>query len=259
MLKLTQITKRFNLKQAAKLKQNSAQDSRIKGRFFYSLNDISLNCEPGEVLGLLGANGAGKTTLLRVLSTALTANQGEFEFNGVSVKTALNQYRKQVGFLSGTTGLYERLTGYENLLYFARLYGLSQIEAENRIATLAELLALNEFINRRLADYSTGMKQRVAIARSVLHSPKLLILDEPTTGLDIAAKEVILTFIETMQAQGICIIFSTHDMAEVERLCQRVCIIDKGQQKFIGGIDELKQQTNAAYLQQALLSLMQSQ
>ncbi len=256
MLELRQVCKKFNLKQAAELQR---QDPRIKGRFFHALKDFDLRFEQGEVLGLLGANGAGKTSLLRILSTALKADSGDILFEGQNIQQTLADYRRKIGFLSGTTGLYERLTGYENLAYFARLYGLNQVQLANRIKALSDLLGLKSFINRRLSDYSTGMKQRVAIARCVLHSPKLVILDEPTTGLDIVAKEVILKFIESMQADNVSIIFSTHDMAEVERLCQRVCIIDKGHNIFTGSIETLKQQTGELFLQQALFGLIHSE
>ncbi|WAJ68973.1 ABC transporter ATP-binding protein [Catenovulum adriaticum] len=259
MLNLNGISKRFLLNQADKVNQAGMPDPRIQGRYFQALEQISLDCKPGEVLGLLGQNGAGKTTLLRILSTALTPDQGDIQFNHQRIKQDIKLYRKQIGFLSGTTGLYERLSGYENLIYFARLYGLSKTEAANRIRQLASGLNLNDFLHRKLSEYSTGMKQRIAIARAVLHQPKLVILDEPTTGLDIIAKEVILDFITYLNKQGVSVIFSTHDMSEVSRLCHRVCLIHQGKNQFIGTIEQLKQQTQTVELHQAILSLMSSE
>lgn len=256
MLKLEGISKRFLLNQADKISQAGLTDSRIKGRYFQALDNISFTCQSGEVLGLLGANGAGKTTLLRILSTALMPEQGYIEFNQQAVTNKINHYRKQIGFLSGSTGLYERLSGYENLIYFARLYGLSKAESANRIKQLSIELKLADFLHRRLSEYSTGMKQRIAIARAVLHQPKLVILDEPTTGLDIIAKEVILDFIRYLNKQGISVIFSTHDMSEVALLCHRVCLIDQGKVKFIGSLEQLTEQTQTPELHQAVLSLM---
>lgn len=259
MLKLDGISKHFLLNQADKVNQAGVTDSRIQGRYFQALKQISLDCQPGEVLGLLGENGAGKTTLLRILSTALTPEQGKIEFNHQAIKQDIKQYRKQIGFLSGTTGLYERLSGYENLVYFARLYGLSKTDLATRIEQLSSGLNLTDFLHRKLSEYSTGMKQRIAIARAVLHQPKLVILDEPTTGLDIIAKEIILDFIKHLNQQGVSVIFSTHDMSEVSRLCQRVCLIHQGQNQFIGSIEQLKKQTQTLELHQAILSLMSSE
>ncbi|EWH12099.1 ABC transporter [Catenovulum agarivorans DS-2] len=256
MLRLCNINKRFALKDAKQSNALCASDSRVSGRFFYALKDINMHCQSGQVVALLGANGAGKTTLLRILSTALKADSGEIYIHEQSVEENLAQYRKSIGFLSGSTGLYARLTGFENLKYFAQLYGLQTADIEPRIDFLVKQLAMTSFIHRRFDDYSTGMKQKVAIARAVLHQPKWVILDEPTTGLDIKAREVILSFIEKLKQQGVGVIFSTHDLSEVERLCEQVFVIDQGQVQFSGELQQLVAQGNGN-LYQSVLSYME--
>ena len=256
MLQLNNINKRFRLKDAKQSNALCASDPRVSGRFFYALKDINIHCTPGQVVALLGANGAGKTTLLRVLSTALQADSGDICIDGQAVAKDLIHYRKSIGFLSGSTGLYARLTGFENLRYFGELYGLKAQALDTRINELVEQLQMTDFIHRRFDDYSTGMKQKVAIARAVLHQPKWVILDEPTTGLDIKAREVILSFIERLKRQGVGVIFSTHDLSEVERLCEQVFVIDQGQVQFAGELQQLIQQ-GAGNLYQSVLSYME--
>ncbi|MER2490443.1 ABC transporter ATP-binding protein [Catenovulum sediminis] len=257
MLELDNINKRFRLKDAKQSNQLCADDPRVSGRFFYALKNVSINCKAAEVVALLGANGAGKTTLLRVLSTALAADSGQIKLNGQEIKQNKLKYRKSIGFLSGTTGLYARLSGYENLQYFSNLYGLDKAQGKVRIDTLIKKLNMQDFIHRRFDDYSTGMKQKVAIARAVLHNPDFVILDEPTTGLDIRAREVILNFIETLKNEGVGVIFSTHDLAEVERLCQRIYIVEQGQVRFSGDIQQLMQHSQSDSLFDAVLQHME--
>lgn len=256
MLQLNNINKRFALKDAKQSNALCATDSRVSGRFFYALKDINIHCSAGQVVALLGANGAGKTTLLRILSTALQADSGDIFIDGNAVANNYVAYRKSIGFLSGTTGLYGRLSGFENLRYFGQLYGLKAQTLSERVNELVEQLHMQDFIHRRFDDYSTGMKQKVAIARAVLHQPKWVVLDEPTTGLDIKAREVILSFIERLKQQGVGVIFSTHDLSEVERLCEQVFVIDQGQVQFAGALHQLIEQ-GKGNLYQSVLSYME--
>ncbi|AWB67761.1 ABC transporter [Saccharobesus litoralis] len=256
MIEVNNVSKHFPLKDAKLVNQVAKSDPRVKGRHFHALNNVSFHCKQGEVLGLLGANGAGKTSMLRTLSTALQPNSGQVLYDGLDAHKNKLAIRKQIGFLSGSTGLYERLTGRENLAYFAQLFGVEKQQFNGRLEQLIEQLDLAKFIDRRFVDYSTGMKQKIAIARAVIHEPKLVILDEPTTGLDIAASEVVLSFIEKLKQQGVPVIFSTHHLAEVERLCDRICVIHQGQTCFEGTIQELTQYTQQTILQQAILSIM---
>jgi sodium transport system ATP-binding protein len=203
-------------------------------------SDISFTCHAGEVFGLLGPNGAGKTTTLRMLSTVLTPTEGTARIAGHDVVREADKVRANIGFLSGNTGLYPRLTAREVLRYFARLYGLDAARREERIATLSRMLDMDAFLDRRCDALSTGMKQKVNVARTVLHDPQVLVLDEPTAGLDVLASRTIIDFVRDCRQQGKCVVFSTHIMAEVARLCDRLAIIHKGHVQFLGTLEEFK-------------------
>lgn len=234
MIEVKQLAKKFAIDNPKKLTEGERLDPRLQGRFFHSVRDVSFCCDSGQVLGLLGPNGAGKTTSLRILSTALKADGGSVEINGVDVLQQPVVARRKIGFLSGSTGLYGRLSGRENIQYFAQLHGMSKQAIASRIDVLVDMLDMGSFIDRRCEHYSTGMKQKVAIARTVVHEPEVVILDEPTTGLDIMATKTVLDFIRSLKQLGTPVIFSTHHLDEVEALCDRVVIIDKGQTRFDG-------------------------
>ena len=234
MICVNQLCKKFELPDPAKLQQQAQQDPRLQGRFFYSLQDVNFQCERGQVLGLLGPNGAGKTTTLRILSTALTANSGSIAVDGEDVTFKPHLLRQKLGFLSGSTGLYHRLTGRENIRYFGELHGLSPSVIKSRIANIADELDMQRFLDRRCETYSTGMKQKTAIARAVIHQPEVVILDEPTTGLDIMATQTVLAFIERLKQRNVAVIFSTHHLDEVQTLCDKVCVIHQGRTTFNG-------------------------
>lgn len=232
MIEISQLAKKFKVENPKKLSEQEKQDPRLKGKFFNSVQDVSLNCAPGEVLGLLGPNGAGKTTTLRMLSSALKPDAGSITIGGVDVLKKPLVARQKIGFLSGATGLYGRLTGRENIAYFGQLHQMSPAAIEKRIAELAELLDLHSFLDRRSEHFSTGMKQKTAIARAVVHKPEVVILDEPTTGLDIMAAQTVLNFIRGLKAEGVPVIFSTHHLDEVAELCDRVTVINHGSTQF---------------------------
>lgn len=238
MIEIKQLAKKFAVENPKKLSEQEKKDPRLKGRFFHSVQDVSFSCARGQVLGLLGPNGAGKTTTLRMLSTALTPDGGSVEINGVDVLRNPLIARQKIGFLSGSTGLYGRLSGRENIRYFAQLHGMTDEQLSARVEQLADLLDLHSFLDRRTETYSTGMKQKVSIARAVVHQPEVVILDEPTTGLDIMATQTILDFINGLKAQNVPVIFSTHHLEEVKELCDRVTVIDQGITKFDGDIGQ---------------------
>ncbi len=237
MIEIKQLAKKFAVENPKKLSEQEKKDPRLKGRFFHSVQDVSFACEQGEVVGLLGPNGAGKTTTLRMLSTALTPDFGEISIKGVNVVTDPLLARQKVGFLSGSTGLYGRLTGRENIAYFGQLHGMSKKDIDAKILELADLLDLHSFLDRKSDNFSTGMKQKTAIARAVVHDPEVVILDEPTTGLDIVAAQTVLNFIEGLKQKGVPVIFSTHNLEEVSQLCDRVTLIDQGTTRFDDTID----------------------
>jgi sodium transport system ATP-binding protein len=238
MIEIKQLAKKFKVENPKKLSEQDKKDPRLTGRFFHSVKDVSLRCEKGQVLGLLGPNGAGKTTTLRLLSTALTPDSGSITIDDVDVVKSPVLARKKIGFLSGSTGLYGRLTGRENIEYFGRLNGMTDKAIAERIANIADQLDMHTFLDRRSENFSTGMKQKTSIARAVVHSPDVVILDEPTTGLDIMSAKTVIDFIRDLKQKGIPVIFSTHHLDEVTELCDHITVIDKGLVSFDGALEE---------------------
>lgn len=218
--------------------QKSFSDKK-RGRI-KAVDGISFQCRPGEIYGLLGPNGAGKTTTLRILSTVLQPDAGTASVAGFDVVKQPDQVRRAIGFLSGDTGLYRRLTGREILRYFASLYGMPRGEFERRLETLSQTLALGDFLDAKTDKLSTGQKQRISIARTMIHDPPVLILDEPTAGLDVIASHAIIQFIADAVRAAKTIVFSTHVMREAERLCDRIGIIHNGRLVAAGTIAELR-------------------
>ncbi|MHB8635360.1 MAG: ABC transporter ATP-binding protein [Fimbriimonadaceae bacterium] len=221
-----------------------------------ALGGISFEARPGEIFGLIGDNGAGKTTTLRILSTVLTATSGRVEIDGLDVITQADQVRSHFGFISGTTGLYGRLTPRETLNYFAGLYGLSPEAGKRRSEELIESLGISEFVDRQCDKLSTGQKQRVGIARTVLHDPPVLFLDEPTSGLDVASSQGIMEFIEKAKSEGKTVVFSSHHMAEVERLCDRLVVLHEGAIRGEGTVASIQADTGQTTLERAFLALV---
>jgi sodium transport system ATP-binding protein len=213
-----------------------------KGQRTVAVDDVSFTCRAGEVYGLLGPNGAGKTTTLRMLSTVLSPTSGTALVNGHDVTKEPDAVRASIGFLSGNTGLYGRLTPHEVLTYFGNLHGMENGKIDERIAELAELLDMADFLTKRCDKLSTGMKQKVNVARTVLHDPPVLVLDEPTAGLDVLAARTIVNFIRKSREAGKCVIFSTHIMGEVSRLCDYLGVIHKGRMQFDGSLSDFRQQ-----------------
>ncbi len=190
--------------------------------------DLSFAVAPGEIYGLLGPNGAGKTTTLRILVGILRPTRGSVRVAGLDVVDDPLAVRQRLGFLTNTTGLYPRLSGRELLGYFARLHGLAPDAAAARIATLAEALHLRGFFDRRCEALSTGERQRLSIARAVLHDPAVLVLDEPTAGLDVLASRFLRDFVRAERDRGKAVVFSTHYLAEAELLCDRIGLLHRG-------------------------------
>src|SRR5262245_27489301 len=228
-----------------------------KGTTTLAADGVSFSACGGEVFGLLGPNGAGKTTTLRMLSTVLTPTGGTALIAGHDVVREPDAVRASIGFLSGNTGLYPRLTPREVLRYFGRMYGMSDPALDQRIAHLAGLLGMTEFLGKRCDALSSGMKQKVNIARTVLHGPPVLILDEPTLGLDVLTSRTIVDLVKDCRAQGKCVIFSTHIMGEVSRLCDRLAIVHKGKVQFSGTLAELRGRAGDD-LEQAFISVLES-
>ncbi len=193
-----------------------------------AVEDVSFTCQPGQIYGLLGANGAGKTTTLRMLATLLQPTSGTAKLAGHDVATEADQVRANVGFLAASTALYGRLTAREMIRYFGQLNGLSDEAIRARIKLLADELDMHEFLDRRCEKFSTGMKQKTSIARTLIHDPAVMIFDEPTLGLDVMTARAIVKFVRECRNRGKTVIYSTHIMSEVEKLCDVVGIIHDG-------------------------------
>ncbi len=222
----------------------------------YALKDVSFDVQPGEIYGLLGPNGAGKTTCLRILSTVLRPSEGRAIVAGFDVATHPAEVRQNIGFMSGNTGVYDRMTAWEMVEYFGRLYGLPEDLLQHRLHEVFETLQMNEFRDLLCSKMSTGMQQKVSIARTIIHDPPVLIFDEPTSGLDVLVARKLLEVIESLRSQGKSIIFSTHIMREVEKLCDRVAIIHKGCILAKGTIEELEQKHNQTDLEELFFDLI---
>jgi ABC-2 type transport system ATP-binding protein len=195
-----------------------------------AVKEVSFEIAQGELFGLLGPNGAGKTTTIKMLTTLLIPSSGQARIFGLDVVKQAQQLRSRIGFIfGGERGLYWRLSGIDNLRYFAALYRLDPSIAKQRIPYLLELVGLGERGKERVEGYSRGMKQRLHIARTLLHDPDLIFLDEPTIGLDPVGARELREMVKQLQSAGKTILLTTHYMFEADELCQRIAVINKGQ------------------------------
>lgn len=224
---------------------------------FYALRGISFEAAPGEIFGLLGPNGAGKTTALRILSTVLRPSSGMATINGFDVATQPAQVRHQIGFVSANTAVYDRMTAYEMVLYFGRLYGVNEELLRDRIETIFQWLQMAEIRDRLGSKMSTGMKQKVSIARALVHDPPVLVFDEATSGLDVLAARALLKTIGDLRDRGKCVIFSTHIMREVEKLCNRIAIMHRGAILATGTMQQLLEMHPAEDFEELFFQLIQ--
>ena len=205
-----------------------------------ALAGISFDALPGQVYGLLGPNGAGKTTALRILSTVLRPTSGTVSVNGCDVETQPDRVRRQIGFVSTNTAVYDRLTAWEMVEHFGRLYGMPPEPLRQRMEQLFDRLQMNGMRDVLGAKMSTGMRQKVSIARALVHDPPVLIFDEATVGLDVFVASALLQTVAQLRDQGKCVVFSTHIMREAERLCDRLAILHRGQIVAAGTLAELR-------------------
>jgi len=221
-----------------------------------AVNNVSFEVNSGEIFGLIGTNGAGKTTIMRMIATMLKPTFGTIEVIGKNVTLNPENARKNIGILfGGDAGLYDRLTAYENIDYFAKLNGMTSAESEKRINELAEFFGMKEYLYRPCGKFSKGMKQKVCFARAIVHNPSVMLFDEPTSGLDILAAEEVLSFIKLCRQQNKAVLLSSHDMAEVTELCDRVAIIDKGNLLDTGTIENLTEKYQKTNLKEVFFYL----
>src|SRR5579884_2063195 len=208
----------------------------------HAVDGVSFTAAPGEIFGLLGPNGAGKTTTMRILCTVLRPTGGTARVAGYDVGTQPALVRQHIGFMSANTALYDRMSAWELVEYFGRLYGMEEERLRARMENVFDTLKMNDFRDVLGAKMSTGMRQKVSIARAIIHDPPVLVFDEPTLGLDVLVARAVLENIERLRALGKCVLFSTHIMREVERLCDRVAIISRGRIQACGTLAELREQ-----------------
>lgn len=230
--------------------------SQPKGQKVLAVDGVTFTAVPGQIMGILGANGAGKTTTLRMLATTLTPTSGTAVVCGHDVTQDSAKVRASIGFLSNSTAVYPRLNPAEALSYFGSLYGLSGQDLAKRVDYVIDRLGITEFKDRLCDKLSTGQKQRVSIARAILHDPPVLFFDEPTAGLDVVSGQTVLEFIEECRSAGKTVIFSTHIMAECERLCDHVAIIHEGRIFADGTVASLKEKAGADTMEKAFLNLV---
>jgi sodium transport system ATP-binding protein len=201
--------------------------------------DVSLRAEPGRILGLLGPNGAGKTTTLRMLATILTPTSGTAVIDGHDVVESPLEVRRRIGFLSGGTGVYERMTAREMVTYFGRLHQMGEAEIAARVEEILGLLEMHDFADRLAGTLSSGQKQKLSIARTIVHDPPVLIFDEPTANLDVLVARTVVEFLEHARERGKCVVLSTHVLSEAEKLADDLAIIHRGRILAEGPYDEV--------------------
>jgi sodium transport system ATP-binding protein len=226
-----------------------------RGRFV-ALGGISFHTKAGQIFGLLGPNGAGKTTILRILSTVLRPSSGSATINGFNVLTQPADVRASIGFISANTAVYDRMTGWEMVEYFGRLHGIARDELTDRMETLFDRLKMNDTRDILGSKMSTGMKQKVSVARALIHDPPVLIFDEATAGLDVLVARALLNTVAELRDRGKCIIFSTHIMREAEKLCDQIAILHRGSILAEGTLDEVRERHQQSDLEELFFQLI---
>ncbi len=224
-----------------------------------AVNNIDFHCQQGEIFGLLGPNGAGKTTTLRILAAMMSPTQGKVKINGFDVVKEADQVRKEIGFLSSETGLYDRFTPRETVEFFGRINGVEEDNIKRRMGEIFHNLDMEDFQDIRVEKLSTGMKQKLSIARSIIHNPPVLILDEPTVGLDLITARTVMEYVKRFKKEGKCIIFSTHIMREAERLCDVIAIIHQGKIVAKGTLEEIKKSFASEDLEEIFFNLIRKE
>lgn len=220
----------------------------------HAVDGVDFDCRPGEVFGLLGANGAGKTTTLRMLSTVLRPTGGSATLMGHDIVREPEAVRRSLGFYSASTALYPRLTARETIEFFTRINGYAKEHVPGRVEQLIHRFGITEYQHGRVDKLSSGMKQKVSIARTVAHDPPVLIFDEPTVGLDVMNALEMVKVIRELKEEGKTVIFSSHIMSEVEKLCDRIGILHRGRLLALGTLDELRDATDEHYLEDVFLT-----
>jgi sodium transport system ATP-binding protein len=252
MIEVNNISKIFELTKKQRKENNTSEREAV------AVKDVTFNCQSGRVFSLLGPNGAGKTTTLRMIATLLAPTKGTIVVNGFDTIKNPEQARRSMGFLTGSTGLYERLTPNEIIAYFGELYSVPKSAFEERKEALFTLLDMHDFQHKRIGRLSTGMRQKVSIARTMIHDPQVVIFDEPTSGLDVITAENIIKLIDNCRTEGKTVIFSSHIMSEVDLLCDDLAIIHKGEILFNDTMENFRSQMQAPNLTAEFIRIVQN-
>ena len=221
-----------------------------------AVDDLSFEVRPGQVYGLLGANGAGKTTTLRMILGLLQPDQGFASVDGIRTDQDPMAVKSRIGFVSATDGVYPWLSAREMLLYFADLYGVPAEHAGERLSELSDLMSITPLLDRRAGDLSTGQRQRVTLVRGLIHDPPVMLLDEPTRGLDVVGVKTIFDYIQTLRDLGKSVVVSTHRLDEAQRLCDTFGLLHQGRLRHAGTIDQLRDQTGQSDLVEMFFGML---
>ncbi|QDS95609.1 ABC-type transporter ATP-binding protein EcsA [Roseimaritima multifibrata] len=221
-----------------------------------AVDNLSFSVSPGQVYGLMGPNGAGKTTTLRMILGLLEPDSGEIEVDGFRGGEQTTEIKSRLGFVSAGDGVYPWLTVREMLLYFADLYGVDPPEAAERLKELADLMEITRFLDRRAGGLSTGQRQRVTLVRGLIHDPPVMLLDEPTRGLDVVGSQTIFEYISHLRSVGKAVVVCTHRLDEAERLCDSFGLLHEGRLRFEGSLQELQVQTKRQTLVEMFVDLL---
>ncbi len=243
MISVHELTKRFHVRDQVKT----------------AVSSVSFQVNEGEVYGLLGPNGAGKTTSLRMIMGLMDPDVGYVDIEGIRTSDSPEEIKRRIGFVSASAGLYQWLTGREMLLFFADVYGLEIDQAWARLSYLADLLDLTLFLDQRCGTLSTGQKQRINLARALIHDPPIMLLDEPTRGLDVVGSKVIFDYIELLRQQKKAVIVSTHRLEQAQRVCDRFGLLNQGELVLEGTLEELRGTTGQETLVDMFLGIIESQ
>ncbi|MCB1626889.1 MAG: ATP-binding cassette domain-containing protein [Xanthomonadales bacterium] len=223
-----------------------------------AVDGVDFRAEDGQITGLLGPNGAGKTTTLRMLYTLMKPDAGTVSVDGIDAFAEPEKARRRLGVLPDARGLYKRLSCAENVRYFGQLHGLDPATINERLARLTERLDLGDILQRRTEGFSQGQRVKTALARALIHDPPNLILDEPGNGLDVMTTRALREILRSLRAEGRCVLFSSHMMAEVAALCDRIVVIAKGRVVAAGSAEELRAQTGESNLEDAFVRIIGS-
>jgi len=252
MIEVKNISKTFELSKKQRKELNTSETQ------FQALKDVSFSCQPGKVFSLLGPNGAGKTTTLRTIGGIIKPSSGSVLINGIDMAQNPNEARKQIGFLTGSTGLYGRLTPNEMIHYFGGLYGVDKATIEQRKNKLYDMLDMHHFASKQIGKLSTGMKQKVSICRTMIHDPAVLVFDEPTSGLDVISAEAIINLVRDCKQNNKTVIFSSHIMSEVELLSDELAIIHKGKIVKRSSFHDFKNQMKEQSLTERFIEIIKN-